>query len=550
MREFKLPDPGEGLTEADVVTWRVAVGDVVAVNDIVVEIETAKSLVELPIPYAGTVSALLVNEGDTVEVGAPIIVIDDGSGAAAGGSATDATATTTEGSAPSEAAAGGQAGSGEAGGPVAVAAEEPKASGAAESKPGGAAEPKAERTAVLVGYGVKQTEAKRRPRRKQNLLQTIAHYPDEEPAVKESVHADASSGVGELVAAHSTHVLRDQRPLSELAQHSRADLERAWVLAKPMVRKLAKDLGVDLVTVEATGDGGTITRDDVLAARDSARGLAPADAGGAGSSGPGSASGDAALVGGARHTAAVSAPAWPGDRGEERTPIKGVRKATAAAMVSSAFTAPHVTEWVEVDVTATMDLVDRLKKDKEFAGVKVTPLLVLAKAMCVAVRRNPGVNATWDEAAQEIVLKRYVNRGIAAATPRGLLVPNVKDADLMSMAQLAGAIGELTETARQGKMQPADMSGGTITITNIGVFGIDAGTPILNRGESAILAFGTITRKPWVVGKGDDERIEPRWVTTLALSFDHRLVDGELGSRYLADVAAILHDPAKGLVWG
>ena len=214
MREFKLPDPGEGLTEADVVTWRVAVGDVVAVNDIVVEIETAKSLVELPIPYAGTVSALLVNEGDTVEVGAPIIVIDDGSGAAAGGSATDATATTTEGSAPSEAAAGGQAGSGEAGGPVAVAAEEPKASGAAESKPGGAAEPKAERTAVLVGYGVKQTEAKRRPRRKQNLLQTIAHYPDEEPAVKESVHADASSGVGELVAAHSTHVLRDQRPLS------------------------------------------------------------------------------------------------------------------------------------------------------------------------------------------------------------------------------------------------------------------------------------------------------------------------------------------------
>ena len=550
MREFKLPDPGEGLTEADVVTWRVAVGDVVAVNDIVVEIETAKSLVELPIPYAGTVSALLVNEGDTVEVGAPIIVIDDGSGAAAGGSATDATATTTEGSAPSEAAAGGQAGSGEAGGPVAVAAEEPKASGAAESKPGGAAEPKAERTAVLVGYGVKQTEAKRRPRRKQNLLQTIAHYPDEEPAVKESVHADASSGVGELVAAHSTHVLRDQRPLSELAQHSRADLERAWVLAKPMVRKLAKDLGVDLVTVEATGDGGTITRDDVLAARDSARGLAPADAGGAGSSGPGSASGDAALVGGARHTAAVSAPAWPGDRGEERTPIKGVRKATAAAMVSSAFTAPHVTEWVEVDVTATMDLVDRLKKDKEFAGVKVTPLLVLAKAMCVAVRRNPGVNATWDEAAQEIVLKRYVNLGIAAATPRGLLVPNVKDADLMSMAQLAGAIGELTETARQGKTQPADMSGGTITITNVGVFGIDAGTPILNRGESAILAFGTITRKPWVVGKGDDERIEPRWVTTLALSFDHRLVDGELGSRYLADVAAILHDPAKGLVWG
>ena len=239
------------------------------------------------------------------------------------------------------------------------------------------------------------------------------------------------------------------------------------------------------------------------------------------------------------------------DRQETRVPVKGVRKMTAQAMVASAFTAPHVTEWVTVDVTATMELVERLKKDKEFRDVKVTPLLVLARAMCLAVRRNPGVNATWDEAAQEIVVKHYVNLGIAAATPRGLVVPNVKGADRMSMRELAEAIGGLTATARQGRTSPADMAGGTITITNVGVFGVDAGTPILNPGEAAILAFGTVARRPWVVtGPDGSESIEPRWVTTLALSFDHRLVDGELGSRYLADVAAVLADPSRALVWG
>ena len=165
------------------------------------------------------------------------------------------------------------------------------------------------------------------------------------------------------------------------------------------------------------------------------------------------------------------------------------------------------------------------------------------------MQRNPGVNASWDEAAQEIVTKHYVNLGVAAATPRGLVVPNIKDADAMTLHDLAVAMGALTATAREGRTPPADMAGGTITITNVGVFGVDAGTPIINPGESAILAFGTIARRPWVVGGGDDERIEPRWVTTLALSFDHRLVDGKLGSRYLADVAALLQDPTKAFVW-
>ena len=248
--------------------------------------------------------------------------------------------------------------------------------------------------------------------------------------------------------------------------------------------------------------------------------------------------------------AAHTAPFGSGER-EERTPIKGVRKMTAQAMVGSAFTAPHVTEWITLDVTKTMELVERLKGTREFKDVKVTPLLVLAKALVLAIRRNPGMNATWDEAAQEIVQKNYVNLGIAAATPRGLIVPNIKDAHALTMLELARAIGQLTATAREGRTQPAEMSGGTMTITNVGVFGVDSGTPIINPGESAIVCFGAIRKQPWVVTNAAGEDVLAiRHVTQLAVSFDHRLIDGELGSRFLADLAAILEDPARGLVWG
>ncbi|MFW5470565.1 dihydrolipoamide acetyltransferase family protein [Knoellia sp. CPCC 206435] len=462
-KHFNLPDPGEGLLEAEIVEWKVAVGDTVKVNDIVVEIETAKSLVELPIPWAGTVSALHVSVGDEVEVGTPIITIDDGQG----------------------------------GDPAPSAAPDVQAGAqsSVEVGPGNAAsaadaEVEEEPVKTLVGYGPKAGGTTRRARKAAALTAPQA--------------APAPSG--------------------------------GKVLAKPPVRKLAKDLGIDLASVPGSGDGGIVTRADVESY----------------AAGPGSADGSATAA--SEPAAAGAAPAYGGfgrAEREVRVPIKGVRKMTAQAMVGSAFTAPHVTEWVTVDVTATLDLVARLKQDREFKDVKVTPLLVLAKAMILAARRNPGINASWDEQAQEIVLKSYVNLGIAAATPRGLVVPNIKDADRLSMRELAEAIGELTATARAGRTQPADMSGGTVTITNIGVFGIDAGTPILNPGEAAILAFGTITRRPWVVtDEAGTESIEPRSVTTLALSFDHRLVDGELGSRYLADVAAILADPSRGLVWG
>jgi 2-oxoisovalerate dehydrogenase E2 component (dihydrolipoyl transacylase) len=505
IREFKLPDPGEGLTEAEIVTWNVKVGDTVKVNDIVVEIETAKSLVELPVPFAGTVTALLVGEGATVEVGTPIIAVDT-----AGGAGTGAPTSVQE------APAAGAVEPGMVGSPapkmeaVAKAAAEEEIE---EGKIGGTTS--TGRTAVLVGYGVKQTDAVRRPRK---------------GAAKPALAATAPPAT----ALPATALPATTPPAGVVvAPVAREGGGRA--LAKPPVRKFAKDLGVDLAAVPGSGEGGIITRADVEAHATGVAGGAGVTGGAAGAGQP-----------------AYQAPVVQrlGER-ETRTPIKGVRKMTAAAMVGSAFTAPHVTEWVTVDATATMDLVERLKKDREFTDVKVTPLLVLAKAICVAVRRHPEINATWDEANQEIVVKHYVNLGIAAATPRGLIVPNIKDAEQLSMRQLADAIGALTATAREGRTQPAEMSGGTITITNVGVFGVDTGTPIINPGESAILAFGAIRRMPWVVQAADGtESIEPRWVTQLALSFDHRLVDGELGSKFIADVGAILADPARGLVWG
>ncbi|MGO3304003.1 dihydrolipoamide acetyltransferase family protein, partial [Cellulosimicrobium funkei] len=299
------------------------------------------------------------------------------------------------------------------------------------------------------------------------------------------------------------------------------------VLAKPPVRKLAKDLGVDLASVAGTGPGGIVTREDVQAYHEQAKAQPLATY----------ADDDQPWLA----TGAVTA-----DGRQTRVPVKSVRKRTAEAMVTSAFTAPHVTVFHTVDVTRTMKLVRTLREDREFADVRVTPLLVTAKALLLAVRRHPEINASWDDAAQEIVYKHYVNLGIAAATPRGLVVPNIKDAHRLDLHGLAGGIADLTATARAGRTSPTDMSDGTITITNVGVFGIDTGTPILNPGEAAILAFGAIREQPWV-HKG---KIRKRWVTQLALSFDHRLVDGELGARVLADVARILEDPARGLVWG
>ncbi|MGW0706614.1 dihydrolipoamide acetyltransferase family protein [Streptomyces sp. NPDC002643] len=492
LREFKMPDVGEGLTEAEILKWYVQPGDSVTDGQVVCEVETAKAAVELPIPYDGVVRALHFAEGTTVDVGTSIIAVE-----VAGG-----------GGAAAEVAGGGAAPAEEAPRAAAEAAPGPETKPAAPAKPEG-------RKPVLVGYGVAESSTKRRPRRGVPALAA--------PAEDTLYGATALQGVQGELNGHGGGA--QPRPL-----------------AKPPVRKLAKDLGVDLASVTPSGPDGVITREDVHAAVApptapepvTASAAAPVEAPEAGASGVRVPAGAPAPV----------AASYDSAR-ETRIPIKGVRKATAAAMVGSAFTAPHASTFVTVDVTRTMKLVEELKQDKEFQGLRVNPLLLIAKALLVAIKRHPDINASWDEAAQEIVVKHYVNLGIAAATPRGLIVPNIKDAHAKTLPQLAESLGELVSTAKDGRTSPAAMQGGTVTITNVGVFGVDTGTPILNPGESAILAVGTIKPQPWV-HKG---KVKPRQVMTLALSFDHRLVDGELGAKVLADVAAILEQPKRLMTW-
>jgi len=429
---FPLPDVGEGLTEAEIVSWRVKPGDEVAVNQVVCEIETAKSLVELPSPFHGVVKELLVSEGDTVQVGTPIISVE--------GDGADSPPDTG----------------------VADAVGDVESSVTHE-----AAEPK-----NLVGYGTgPSTPTSRRKR---------AQAPSDAPVVTPAP------------AQRSDLPLADSSP----------------VIAKPPIRKLAKDLGVSLESVTGSGIGGEILRDDVIR-----------------------------HAGQATVFRNLETPEWPENR-EDRIPVKGVRKAIAQAMVKSMFTAPHVSVFVDVDATRTMDFVKRLKASPDFAGIKVSPLLVMVKAMIWAVQRNPTVNSTWTE--EEIIVHHFVNMGVAAATPRGLIVPNVKEAQSLSLRDLAMALEKLTLTAREGKTTPEEMSGGTITITNLGSFGVDTGTPILNPGEVTIVALGTIKPKPWVV----NGEIRARMVTTVAASFDHRVVDGDVASKFVADVAAVMEEPA------
>ncbi|SCG56364.1 dihydrolipoamide acetyltransferase family protein [Micromonospora humi] len=477
VKEFNLPDLGEGLTEGEILAWLVKVGDDIELNQPIVEVETAKAAVEIPAKWAGRVQAIFHPEGSTVEVGVPIIAID-----------TDPNAGPLEQSttgAPAEALPTPSAAS-------LAAVEVAPAEGMVEPGLIGGAAPGG-RTAVLVGYGPRNAPAKRRARKGDVPAQATAAPVAPVPAPAPIAPAPAMNGNGRVTGP---------------------------VLAKPPVRKLAKDLGVDLATLTGSGPLGSITREDVQRA----------------------ASGTPA----AAEPLTVAAPAasvasFGADR-EQRIPVKGVRKLTAENMARSAFTAPHVTEFLTVDVTRSMKALDRLRDRREWRDVRVSPLLLVAKAVLLAVERHPMVNSTW--AGDEIVVKEYVNLGIAAATERGLIVPNIKDAGRLSLRELADAMTALVQTAKSGRTSPADMSGGTLTITNVGVFGVDTGTPILPPGESAILAFGAVREQPWV-HKG---KVKPRLVTTLGLSFDHRIVDGELGSKFLRDVGDFLADPEAALL--
>lgn len=499
INEFPLPDLGEGLTEGEILKWLVAEGDVIELNQPIVEVETAKAAVEIPAKWAGRVAKIHFPEGTVVNVGDSIIAIDTG-------------------------------------GPAAPAAEAAPAANAA-GEGGLIGEVKADgRTAVLVGYGPKTVTAKRRPRTGAPAGTTPAS-PQQAAgaafgsgAVAPGAAGAANGGAAGVIPAPEPVEVAGGEGAARAA--GQADASTATngagnaaigvapvvpsggpVLAKPPVRKMARDLGVDLSTLVGSGPQGSITRDDV----------------------------QGAVNGSAPVAAAPVVVARPGER-ETRIPVKGVRKLTAANMVASAFTAPHVTEFLTVDMTRSMKALDRLKEQRDWRDVRVSPLLLVAKAVLLAAKRYPMINSTWTD--DDIIVKNYVNLGVAAATDRGLIVPNIKDADALSLRQLADAMTDLVAVAKSGKTPPAAMSGGTFTITNVGVFGVDTGTPILPPGEAAILAFGAVKEQPWV-HKG---KIKVRQVTTLGLSFDHRIIDGELGSKFLRDVGAFLTDPEAALL--
>ncbi|KAD3515351.1 2-oxo acid dehydrogenase subunit E2 [Arthrobacter yangruifuii] len=456
LREFRLPDLGEGLTESEILNWHVSVGDTVELNQVIADVETAKAVVELPSPYAGIVARLHEQAGTVVEVGSPIVSFEVATpaGADADGSGT--------------------------GGESAPAKREPN----------------------LVGYGAVPDAVGRPARRRRGAAAAADPVP-----VPVTAAAPAAVTGAVAVAAAAPAVSAAPAPVRERPRST------------PPVRKLARDMGVDLTGVQGSGPGGLVVRADIVRAA-----LPAADT-----------------------ASATAAPAAAGPQGcagrEERTPVSGMRKHTAAAMVASAFTAPHATVFLTVDITPTMELLKRLKQQPAFDGLKLSPLTLAAKAVCLALRRYPSLNSRWDEAAREIVRYNYVNLGIAAATPRGLMVPNIKDAQALSLHGLAAAVTALAQTARDGKTPQADLAGGTISISNVGVFGVDAGTPILNPGEAGILALGAVRRQPWEY----EGEIALRSVMTLSLSFDHRLVDGEQGAGFLSDVGAVLADPLLAL---
>jgi 2-oxoisovalerate dehydrogenase E2 component (dihydrolipoyl transacylase) len=532
VKEFNLPDLGEGLTEGEILKWLVAVGDTIELNQPIVEVETAKAAVEIPAKWAGRVQAIFHEEGTTVEVGTPIIAIDtdpQGGSAAPSAPPTASTPSSADSSSAQPSAA------------ALAAVEVAPAEGGVEPGLVGGPAPGG-RTPVLVGYGPRTGAAKRRPRKG---APTPAEAPaaDAAPAAPAAPAADAAPAAPVAPAAPAAPaadhgvVVGDKPATTGVTPapqvHDRRDggagaaapapaTGAGAVLAKPPVRKLARDLGVDLASLTGSGPLGSITRDDVHQA----------------------VSGTTAQEAPVTPAAPAQGAAFGPDR-EQRIPVKGVRKLTAENMVASAFTAPHVTEFLTVDVTRAMQALDRLRALPEWRDVRVSPLLLVAKAVLLAVRRHPMVNSTW--AGNEIVVKEYVNLGIAAATERGLIVPNIKDAGRLSLRELADALNALVQTAKAGRTAPADMSGGTLTITNVGVFGVDTGTPILPPGESAILAFGAVRKMPWV----HEDEIQIRQVTTLGLSFDHRIIDGELGSKFLRDIGAFLTDPEAALLaWG
>lgn len=465
---FNLPDLGEGLTESEILSWRVAVGDTVELNQIIAEVETAKAVVELPSPFNGVVTKVFEPVGAVVNVGNPIISFE-------------------------------------------VAAPAAQAAKGADAPGNESAGTPAKRQPTLVGYGA-AVESTGRPARRGRSAGPASSARDTAPKTP----APAPDG-------------RENGESNEPVEPAEAQ-GIGYLRARPPVRKLARDLQVDLRAVHPSGTGGLITREDVLAA---------AEGGTSGATEAAAVAAPDAVAAAVPAGESAGGTAATSRHGQTRVPVRGIRKATAAAVSASAFSAPHVTEFLSVDVTNTMELLERLRALPRFAGQKLTITTLVAKAVSLVLARHRGLNSRWDGAAGEIVEHDYVNLGIATATDRGLMVPVVHGAQGLDLQSLARGISELSLAAREGRITPAQLAGGTFSITNIGVFGIDAGTPILPPGQAGILGLGQVRKMPWEFR----DEVALRHVTTLSLSFDHRVVDGEQGARFLTDLGGILQDP-------
>ena len=465
---FLLPDVGEGLVEAEIVEWKVQVGDVVALNQPLVDIETAKATVELPSPYAGTIVTLHGNPGDVMEVHQPLITFEVG-----GTGATKAKAKTSTKPTPT------------------ATIDEPVAEVASDEG----------RQAVLVGYGVANEEGvATRKHRRQGAAPSA---PVEAPP---SAAAAVTSSPG--LAPRST----------------------------PPVRLYAKQHGVDVAALQGTGPDGLITREDVERVLNASATPTASTRVSTPITGPTTSS---RFVG-------REIESWSSGPKEERIAVKGVLRSMSEAMVQSAFSAPHAVVWVRVDATRTVELLESLKKHPGLAGVRLSPLTITALAVCDAARNFPGINSSFDSEAHEVIVRRSVNLGIAASTDRGLIVPNIKGADQLDLVAMASALNLLVEKARAGTTTPNEMIGTTLTITNVGPFGVDAAMPILPPGTGAILAIGQIAKAPWVV----NDEVVVRHVVELAMSFDHRQIDGAMASAVLAHMGRFLSDPAPAIIVG
>ncbi|MFC8726630.1 dihydrolipoamide acetyltransferase family protein [Streptomyces bacillaris] len=469
--EFKLPDLGEGLTEAEIVRWLVEVGDVVAIDQPVVEVETAKAMVEVPCPYGGVVTARFGEEGSEFPVGAPLLTVAVG--------ATEAPASP----APSTSSAASASGASSAGAP------------AAEESSAGSGN-------VLVGYGTGAPAARRRRIRPERIGTPAAPAPA--PVVEpEPVPVAVPAATGEVNG--------QQGPVA---------------VVSPLVRRLARQHEIDLRRLTGSGPDGLILRADVDSAIRRAEEAARAQTR--------TAPAEPAVA--EAPTAVAAAPA-----AAERIPLRGVRGAVADKLSRSRSEIPDATCWVDADATELMAARAAMNAASgPSGGPKVSVLALLARICTAALARYPELNSTVDTAAREIVRLPGVHLGFAAQTERGLVVPVVRDAHIRNAESIGAEIARLTELARTGKLSPAQLTGGTFTLNNYGVFGVDGSTPIINHPEAAMLGVGRIMPKPWV----HNGELAVRQVVQLSLTFDHRVCDGGTAGGFLRYVADCVEQPA------